>query len=216
MKSNRNTTRIFFKSSHRAFSLIELLVSIAIFTVITSIVFLSQSNFGGSILITNLGYDVALSIRQAQVYGISVKQTSQPCTGATGTDTFQCSYGIHFENQYYYILFADINGDNSYNAGGDNGSRCNPGTECVSFFKIEKGNGISMFCANTDCAGAGANGNIDALDILFRRPNPEPLIRGYKGGTVRGNPTSATITVSSPQGITKRIVVSAVGQISTQ
>ncbi len=198
------------------FTFIELMVSITIITVITGIVFANQGNFGGSILITNLGYDVALSIRQAQVYGISVKQASDVCVGATETNRFQCAYGIHFENQGYYILFQDLDGSKSYNAGSDNGTKCNVNTECVSFFRIEKGNIISGFCADTHCAGAGGNGQIDALDILFTRPNPEPIVKGFLSSVPVGTPVSATVTVASPKGASKTVTVSAVGQISIQ
>ena len=55
------------------FTLIELLVSIAIFIIITSVAVWNNSQFNSTILLTDLGYEIALSVRQAQVYGITVK-----------------------------------------------------------------------------------------------------------------------------------------------
>ncbi len=194
---------MFHASSRRGFTLVELVVSIAIFLIITSVVMVSQHRFGGNILITNLAYDVALGIRQAQVYGISVKQSS------TG---FNQSYGIHFESQSpgvpanYYILFADLDGSGSYKTGSDTGDGCKSATECVSFFRVEKGNSISGLCVGSNPCSA-----VDTLDIVFHRPDPEPVI------TANGQATlypSAVITVSSPQGVTKTVSVLASGQIS--
>ena len=65
----------------RGFSLAELIVSIAIFLFISSVVMVSQHNFGGKILITNLAYDVALGIRQAQVYGSSSRKAAGAVAG---------------------------------------------------------------------------------------------------------------------------------------
>ncbi len=197
----------------RGFSLVELLVSIGIFVLITSVIVISQHNLGGTILITNLSYDVALSVRQAQVYGVSVSSVGQ------ATPSFQKSYGIHFEQSGYYVLFAvDIGGDQRYDASVNNTSTgCMPSSKCISFFKIEQGNVISRFCADSYCAGAGTNNTISAMDIIFTRPNPEPTIYAYKNGALVSNTAgNATITVMSPQSLTKVVGVLSSGQIAVQ
>lgn len=193
--------RLKVRDYSRGFTLVELMVSIAIFVVITGIIMVDQRRFGGNILITNLAYDVALGIRQAQVYGISVKSVNQQ---------FNSSYGVHFGPPGYFILFADTNHSGSYDTSSDDGTGCIALTECVTFFKVEQGNAISKFCADNSCSDTGA---IDRLDILFTRPNPEPAVKAYKGGLAIPA-SSASITVSSPQGVTKTVSVSPSGQIS--
>src|SRR3989344_627908 len=97
-----------FAISHRSkgFSLIELVVAMAIFVTISSVLVVSQRRFGGNTLITNLAYDVALTMRQAQVYGISVRRV-KAVSDPEGIAQFERSYGIHIGTAGYYILFAD-------------------------------------------------------------------------------------------------------------
>ena len=58
------------------FSLVELIVVMGIFTIMTSIVIFNYGRFSSNLIVTNLAYESALAVRQAQVYGISVKNTS--------------------------------------------------------------------------------------------------------------------------------------------
>lgn len=203
------------ENKSRGFSVLELVISISIFLIVTSIILVSQHRFGGNILITNLAYDVALSVRQAQVYGISVRE-SLP-------GDFQKRYGIHFGPSAYYVLFVDINEDGRYDilANDSNGCVKNPpqghSPECVSFFKIERGNFISRFCGDSgNCTDSGDQSRIDSLDIVFHRPDPEPTIATFRAGAIVSNPQSASITVSSPQGLQKTINVFGSGQVSVR
>ena len=100
----------------KGFTLIELLVTLSLFVVLTTIVIFSQSKFNGSILLTNLAYDVALTVRQAQSYGVNVREV------ASDTSTgFKHAYGVHFDiaNDKEFILFSDsVGGDGNYKRGG--------------------------------------------------------------------------------------------------
>ncbi len=74
------------------FSFIELIVVVAIMMIISTVVLFRQSKFSSDILITDMAYQVALAIRQAEVYGISSKKAD------TGSDltTFKAGYGVLF------------------------------------------------------------------------------------------------------------------------
>ena len=85
---------MFLKPTNRGFSLVELLVVISIFTIISSVVVFRQSKFSSDILITNLAYQMALEIREAQTYGIGVKSVDNPVI--IGDSKFKYGYGIHF------------------------------------------------------------------------------------------------------------------------
>ncbi|KKU67539.1 MAG: hypothetical protein UX89_C0014G0009 [Parcubacteria group bacterium GW2011_GWA2_47_16] len=211
-----------FAISHRSkgFSLIELVVAMAIFVTISSVLVVSQRRFGGNTLITNLAYDVALTMRQAQVYGISVRRV-KAVSDPEGIAQFERSYGIHIGTAGYYILFADADNDKKYNTASNSATGClsSPSSglpECVSFFKIEHGNYIKQFCGGADCYyGPLASNAIDRLEVLFHRPEPEPTVKGYKSGAlVSGDYGSASVMVSSPQMATKSICISATGQMS--
>ena len=66
----------FLKLRSRGFTLYELLISMAIIVLVAGIVIYNHKRFETDIEITNVAYRVALELRQAQVYGISVKQFS--------------------------------------------------------------------------------------------------------------------------------------------
>ena len=81
---------------NKGFTLIELLVCITIFVIMTALLLFKYGNFNQSVLLTNLAYDTALTIRTAQNYGLSVKAVKD----ASGADVicsssnFQCAYGV--------------------------------------------------------------------------------------------------------------------------
>lgn len=184
--------------SKRGFTLVEMLITISIFVVITSIVLTSHSKFSGNILVGNLAYDIALSVRQAQVYGLSVREFS------AGSGEFDIGYGVHFDKDTptFYILFADRNDDSLYNGV----------SEIVEVFNIKNGYGVSRFCAvvssgTEECTPS----TIRFLDIVFKRPDPEANISSNTG-IKRYN--KAEITVSSPQGQERVISIWGTGQIS--
>jgi prepilin-type N-terminal cleavage/methylation domain-containing protein len=143
---------------NKGFSLAELLVVVAIFLILTSVVLINQNRFSSDTNITNLAYQVALSIREAQIYGISVRGTQ------FAPNKFDTAYGIHFDlaSTTSYFLFPDLNKDGIYN----------PSTEIpLTTYKIE--NGVTLSSINIRPPEAKL---ITSADITFKRPNPEALI----------------------------------------
>ncbi len=178
--------------------MIELMVSAGILVVISSLVLAQHSRFSGNLLISNLAYDMALTLRQAQVYGLSVREFG------TGSGEFDIGYGVHFDEATptSYILFVDRDKNGVY--GGV--------TENVEIFTLRQGNTIQGFCATLSsgvekCSGGG----FTTLDIVFVRPDPDANIRSDIAGDLY---ESARVTVESRQGVTRTIDVVATGQIS--
>ncbi len=174
-----------------------------IFVVVTSVILANNAQFGGAILLRNLAYDIALSVRQAQIYGISVYRF--------GSSNFNAGYGMHFDisSPATYVLFADAVAVNGvYDQG-----------ELVASTDIGRGYQITALCATQ-------NGNescgYNTLDVLFKRPEPDARItaRNGSGQSCTENPIqckeSARIVVTSPRGDTSSVVVEAVGQIGVQ
>ena len=181
--------RMNYRQSQNGFTLVELLVSVAIFTMITTTAVFNNAQFNGNVLLTNLAYEVALSVRQAQFYGITVKQSS--------TNTFDAGYGINFNTATpsSYILFEDKSTPNKvYDSG-----------EALETFVFRKGNYISKICLSqtTTCSSA------TSVDISFIRPNPDAYIRS--AGVFYAK---ADICVSSPLGNKRKVVIESTGQIS--
>ncbi len=194
---SRSSSRL--SRTARGFTLIELLVVIAIITILTAVLLLQQRKFDSSTLLRSLAYSVALSVRQAQVYGTSVREF-----GAIGSGNFNYNYGVSFSsgdlNNYY--LFADVTGDTK---------RASDGSEDVQTFKLGSGYTMTDFCGITNsssqsCMSAGA---ITRLTIYFKRPNPDAKFSTDAGSNYCG----AYIVLSGPGGDTRTVKVTSTGQI---
>jgi prepilin-type N-terminal cleavage/methylation domain-containing protein len=216
----------FFKNK-KGFTIPELIVSIAVISAIASVVIFNQSKFNNDIEITNLAYRLGLAIRQAQVYGVSVREL--------GTGNFNSSYGVHFyiaggaSDNKSFVFFRDINSNDRYD--GVESTGCD--NECIERTVIGRGNYIERFCAYTDpnnptaynCIPNGQsagpwNNNVVSFDVLFKRPNPDARLYAYKAnGDSNGlsNPYQQFVAcLKSPQGRMKQITVYLTGQVSVQ
>jgi prepilin-type N-terminal cleavage/methylation domain-containing protein len=154
--------------ANAGFTLIELLVVSAIIAIITGVVLFRQKGFNSATLLRSLAYSVALTMRQAQVYGNSVRES------AAGSGVFASGYGVYFGNtglvdNSHYLMFSDANGDGQYAAG-----------EELPRFTMGNGRGtdylIKNYCAHTssgDQCGIGTGTTITSLTVYFRRPNPD-------------------------------------------
>lgn len=174
----------------KGFTLVELLISIAIFTVITSVAVFNNAQFNGSVLLTNLVYEIALSIREAQQYGISVKESS--------SSNFNSGYGVHFDmsNPTQYVLFEDTPSGTQH--------VFDVSDVTLQTYTISKGDKISKVCldGSKPCSAT-------TVDISFERPNPDAYIYSSSGSH-----SQAEVCVTSPQGMIRKITVESTGQIS--
>ena len=202
------------KNLKKGFTLVELLVTISIFVILTGVVLFSQSRFNGSILLTNLAYDTALTVRQAQTYGINVKEFN---TGSGALDASKfVPYGVHFDtvNNKSFILFADVLYDklsdpNSHPYKGDILSVCQTDKGCVNRYNIKQGNYISNICMMNTSGGCDSI-NTQSLDVLFQRPNPDALI--YING-ILSTSNKVIISLKSSDGSVRKVSVQSNGLI---
>lgn len=183
----------------RGFTLIELLLVLSVMTILTAVFLLQQQRFDSSTLLRSLAYSIALSVRQAQVYGTSVREFD---------GTFDTSYGLYFNSSTpgSYVLFADINKNGSYD----------PATENLKTFTLGSKFAISDICAvegsARSCATGGVNGGtqIQWLTIYFTRPNPDARFKTEDGVDY----SSAYIQIIGKSGATRSVDVSLTGQIT--
>jgi prepilin-type N-terminal cleavage/methylation domain-containing protein len=189
------------------FTLIELIVVVSILVIITTVMLANHARYGSSVILQNLAYDVALSIRQAQVYGISVARY-----GTTTESRFDRGFGMHFNsNATQYVLFADVFAQNGvYDS-----------NEQVNISSITNGYRISDLCATLPGSNVETCGYSN-LDILYLRPEPGALISAGSDGvtsciTVKNScQENARIIISSSRGDTMGVTVWGNGQISVQ
>lgn len=213
-----------FKNLKNAgFTLIELIVVLAIFAVIMGVALFNQTGLNSNILITNLAYETALAVREAQTYGIGVRATAS----SSATSDFDKGYGAYFDmsTSDRVIVFGDSNNNGMYDPVITGGI---PPTELESMYQIQnqRGNNITKVCvfdSSNNCTalavGDGVNGQ--TLSIMFKRPNPEAtfhVFNGVGGELKQGSLTGpAVITVNNSTGNNCRsIVVEVTGQIRVE
>lgn len=178
----------------KAFTLVELLVVISIFSLISISVFYNHSKFSSRIKTENLAYEVAISIRQAQFYGLNVRGQN---------NVFDVGYGVHFDKDdlQTYILFSDLDGDKSYDTG-----------EAIDIYTIPTSQRIKQFCGYISVSSTQCNPTIESLDIVFTRPDPEADISSNLNTYAL-----ADIIIESLSGEdSKTVQVGLTGQISIQ
>ena len=207
----------------KGFTLIELIVSIAIFAFMTALVMSKYGSFNQNTLLTNMAYDMAITIRTAQSYGLSVKSAD------ASNNIFSAPYGIHFDmsnsNNDKFILFADKNPDYRYNANSTD-------DEAITKYTLNSGVKIASICLGSSLNDCGVSNNLlgpgDKIDIRYKRPNPDAMFdcNGSAGGVCQVNniasPTYnlnpepvAIITLTSSDGNNREYVfVRRNGQIS--
>ncbi|PIR46622.1 MAG: hypothetical protein COV07_03340 [Candidatus Vogelbacteria bacterium CG10_big_fil_rev_8_21_14_0_10_45_14] len=187
-----------FSLSKRGFTLVELMVTTSIFVIITLVVLINYPRANGAIALRLMASELAVTIREAQVYGVSVRGIS------SGTDTLFPDYGMYFGKPtgdanvpYPYYLFADkpvgqARGDGIYDPTNSScgGGTSNASSECITSYGLKGINTVLKICGQV----ASSNVSIDRascyndtgaltlenLTVLFRRPNPEAILSGHR------------------------------------
>ncbi len=205
------------------FTLIELLVVLVIMSLITLAFINNQSKFDSATLMRALAYQVALSVRQTQVYGTSVIQNS------SGSSNFGPTFGISFGNSTNsYFIFSDP----TLPPGGE----LDTGVIKLKTFTVQNTFIVHEVClvsnegtANWYCSSKQDGTNttddstavhrLDVINVLVKRPNPDALFAAYNAGAAVTPPVSknfinAYIQVRAINGDSRVVKVSLTGQVS--
>ncbi len=216
----------FLTYSQRGFTLVEMMVVIAIIGFVTVVAITGQNDFNKSLTLTDTAYTVALSVRQAQTYGLS----SRVFSGATNA-----GYGTRFDaaTPNTYLLFSDISKVNypavpTYCPMGTAGQpdakpgNCRydaSGSEMVQNYTFSRGFTITQLCGRDTgggrrCSDDTQTAPLTSIDILFVRPNTTSVVTGTTaGGSLQLR--DAMLKLSAPNNAAARyICVSQAGQVS--
>jgi len=196
----------------QGFTLIELMVTMSLVSIIMLVVMFSYSKFSDRLSLKSATQEIAVTIRQAQSYGLNVREA------AAGGGQFASAYGIFIDptnDPTHYTVFVDAFANKTYDVGA--GSCGTSTTECVEKDAVRNGVQISKIC---DSSGAcSINSSKKNVNITFLRPNPDADINFTNAaGTIvgGGSEDSVAITLTSPQGDTATVTVDRTGQISVQ
>lgn len=189
------------KPTQAGFGLIELLVSISVLVIVTSIILVRQTSFNGAVLLRSQAYEVALQLRDIQLSAVSASYD---------TADFRSTLGAHFtEGASSYRIFRDstsgASDNNFYNVGEEFGQQ----GILDSRFEVREIRVIDS-TPSTETE----------LSIVFQRPNFDA--RFFTAGNTEVIAGSVEIDVArvgvsgSGDSVLRTVEVTSAGQISVQ
>ncbi|MEN9852338.1 MAG: hypothetical protein RI996_281 [Candidatus Parcubacteria bacterium] len=230
MNKNKNTIK-----EKKGFTLVEMLVTVAVFSVVSGLTLANYPKFNSQTAITGLAQQIAIAIREAQVYGVAVRNSSS--TASVISQNIYPAYGIFFGTP---IIGTTYGNETSYSIFFDKVIRTGPApyfrplgdnfftdvSELVQTTRINNGSTIISICGvsystPTVCTPA------TAVNIVFRRPNPDAIINIVTSNSSWSSWSGAAPTLidcsrvditirSKDQTQTKVIQVFSTGQINVQ
>ncbi|MDC1205544.1 prepilin-type N-terminal cleavage/methylation domain-containing protein [Candidatus Pacebacteria bacterium] len=197
------------KKYTRGFSLLEVLITAAIIGIVTAIVVVKYGAFNSSVLLKNHAYEIALALREAQVFSVSIRGEG---------NIFRDRYGVYVDissgSASELILFLDTTANAEY----DDAAEPSP-DQVIETLVLDSRFEVSDVCVTT--AGpieTCGSGGIDDLSVTFGRPDFDA--RFIATGIVAGpnDILSATIELTPVTGsaISQIITIHNTGQISVQ
>jgi prepilin-type N-terminal cleavage/methylation domain-containing protein len=215
-------------SRRRGFTLVEMLVVLAIIAIITTIVVTGQSNYNKTLLLTDTSYTVALSARQAQSYGLASRKYGS---------VQNSGYGLHFSNATpgSYLFFADTVNSlaapaacpnamfnatlpaNSPSLRKPGNCRYDQADGVVNTFAFSRGFNIKQFCGKVGLTRYCSTdaGPLTSLDLVFTRPNTSTTISGLVNGSILTSFSCAEVTLADASGVSTRTIrFSSLGEVS--
>jgi len=191
------------RPSEGGFSLVELLVSVSILVLITSASIARFSEFDSAVLLRNAAYKIAVVVREAQTFSLSV-------SGAGGG--FDVPYGVTFTP--YDV---DQNLGTEYTlfryTGSSNRPRYDVDAVSVETIPIGQTFRISDICV--DISSSGEDCNVDRLDVSFERPEFDTIFYAEPGSIDPANIESARIHIAPEDGSNTWVVeIGLAGQVS--
>ncbi len=242
-KFKSGPARLIVRSNMGGFTIVELLVVISIFLIISGVVLFNFNNFKNNASLQNVVQDVAINIRKAQGYALGFKSSNNISSANTN------GFGIYINGDFangtsarMMTLFADMAGSGTAGKCDVSGSsNCvsinscgspSSSNECLEKLPITTTDKITSVClSNNGTSKAGTStghtsciANNDSFTVYFNRPNPDANFCWWKSGSstclFRINSalvTDITINLSSADSVHKRqVVIWNTGQISVK
>ncbi len=182
------------------FGLVELMVSISIVVLVTSIILVRHTSYNGAVLLRSQAYEVALQAREIQLSAVSAMLEA---------GGFRNVFGLHFDTNTpdYYLNFKDdtTSGGNFYYDSGEQIGKRNNIDKRFEIGAIRLSNGATP----------------NELSIVFERPNFDA--RFFDGANSEIT-TASTVeidirlkgTSGTGSGEVRTVEISRTGQITVQ
>jgi len=200
-----------YNSENKGFTLVEMIVVLAIFSVITGIVVANFPSMRNKVSIDLVSQNIALNIESAKTFGIAIRQID----GVTPR-----SWGVHFNQDVqdgFLLFYVPFGEDRKYQGSNFN---CDINSSCEELYAI-KGATIEGFCVVRGGNHNPCDNSYNLMDIVYTRPSSEPyfcLRNNYTDSCLSDNNVSyALINIKSSTDESERFIeVSANGQIAVK
>lgn len=195
--------RNIFSKKNKGFTLVELIVVIGIMSIIMVLVVFNSRNLNDDLALKAASSEVSLALRQAQNYGITVKQ---------GVTNFNDPFGavLDLTRPSEIIIYSDINNNRIYDTSGEFREKI----LILGGIRINKLCSVDSFNTLT-CPTPSAQ----YMTLTYVRPNPEPIINfvNSSNASLGGSWKKVYIELVSPKGKISYVVTdSSSGQITIQ
>lgn len=185
------------RGTSSGFGLIELMVSISIMLLVSTLILVRHESFNAAVLLRSQAYEIALTLREVQLSAVSAE--------SNGSGSFRSIEGVYFntDNDTAYKIFRDSDGDSFYDAAEEYGK---PGS-IDSKFEIR----------GMRAVGDTIDGN--AVSVVFERPNFDAKFYD-RGGRINASALIVEVSKRNATGNTsaevRTVEITATGQITVQ
>ena len=189
-----------YKLSQLGFGLVELMVSISIMVLVTSVILVNNNSYNGATLLRNQAYEIALQLREVQLLAISATEAGSG---------FRNVYGVHFSTSTNntYFIFRDVNANYYFDAGSE---------------KLGKQGILDPKFVIDAIRLIGTGAIEDELSITFKRPNFDANFYSESGAAVPASVSAVEIdvrtkgTTGTGNGKIRTVEITRTGQITVK
>lgn len=161
----------------------------------TAVLMPRYSSFNNVVILKSQAYELALDVREAQVFGVSTRGTS---------NSYREAFGISFDltqTNNAYKLFQDASGDLKYDTD----------EEIGDVYTIDPRFEISEICTTR---GTTRKCNVQKASVAFKRPDFDARIWALGGFNI--DKLEVVISVAGDNTLSRTVSVYPSGQISVQ
>jgi prepilin-type N-terminal cleavage/methylation domain-containing protein len=195
------------QSTNKGFTLMEMIVVIALIATISTLVLFNNVKLNSAILTSNTAYEIGLIIREAQVAGLGV-------TAGVGTQNFNYAHGVHFDmnNKTQAIIFSDTDNNQAYTVGEGTHVYTIENRRAGTIFAICKKESLAPTVSTEPYCRESIS--VNSLDVFFTRPNPEAFFNVPNNlGIIENYIGAMVINIGVEGDICRSVIVEKTGAV---